>query len=296
MTVAEATRLEEDLRRAASAVRDASALLITAGAGMGVDSGLPDFRGPEGFWAAYPAYRDLGLRFEELANPSWFETDPELAWGFYGHRLGLYRRTTPHPGFLVLRRWAEAATDGGHVFTSNVDGQFQRAGFSEETVLECHGSLQWLQCLADCGQELFPAEAWDVDVDPKTFRARGKLPACPACGSLARPNVLMFADGGWNPERTLRQEEQLREWLAHAARSPRARFVIVECGAGTGVPTVRMFGESTAARLGATLVRINLREPAVPLPRAGSLDMATALSLPMGAREGLYEIDKRLTR
>jgi NAD-dependent SIR2 family protein deacetylase len=294
MTVTE--RLQEDLTLAASAVREATAVLITAGAGMGVDSGLPDFRGPEGFWAAYPAYRQLGLRFEELANPSWFESDPELAWGFYGHRLGLYRRTIPHAGFLVLRRWADAAADGGHVFTSNVDGQFQRAGFPEEGVLECHGSLQWLQCLAGCGQELFPADTWDVDVDPVTFRARGSLPICPACRSLARPNVWMFGDGGWDAERTLAQEENLREWLAHAASSPRARLVIVECGAGTGVPTVRLFGEKTAARLGATLLRINLREPAVALPRAGGLQMATALSLPMGAREGLFEIDRRSAR
>ena len=51
---------------AARAVDEAEALVVTAGAGMGVDSGLPDFRGPEGFWRAYPAFRELGLRFEEL--------------------------------------------------------------------------------------------------------------------------------------------------------------------------------------------------------------------------------------
>src|SRR5690348_10067591 len=78
-------------RQAARAIADADAMLIAAGAGMGVDSGLPDFRGPEGFWRAYPAFAALGLRFEEVANPSWFRRDPALAWGFYGHRLNLYR-------------------------------------------------------------------------------------------------------------------------------------------------------------------------------------------------------------
>ena len=85
--------------------REATALLIGAGAGMGVDSGLPDFRGNEGFWEAYPPFAKLGLSFMELANPGWFESDPALAWGFYGHRLESYRRTVPHRGFEVLREW-----------------------------------------------------------------------------------------------------------------------------------------------------------------------------------------------
>ena len=88
--------MDELLDRAAQAVATADALLITAGAGMGVDSGLPDFRGDEGFWRAYPPFKRLGLSFVDLANPRWFEDDPELAWGFYGHRLNLYRATTPH--------------------------------------------------------------------------------------------------------------------------------------------------------------------------------------------------------
>src|SRR3954452_22577971 len=102
----------EAVARAADAVRQAGALLLTAGAGMGVDSGLPDFRGPEGFWRAYPPYRRLGLRFEQLANPEAFARDPHLAWGFYGHRLALYRATRPHEGFAILRRWGEAMAGG----------------------------------------------------------------------------------------------------------------------------------------------------------------------------------------
>src|ERR1700744_4508975 len=90
------------IARAAGWIRNADALLITAGAGMGVDSGLPDFRGNEGLWRAYPAIARLGLRFEQLANPSWFNRDPHLAWGFYGHRLNLYRATIPHDGFSIL--------------------------------------------------------------------------------------------------------------------------------------------------------------------------------------------------
>ena len=75
------------------ALHSSEALLIGAGAGMGVDSGLPDFRGKEGFWKAYPPLAKLGIRFEEMANPKWFQDDPDLAWGFYGHRLHQYRNT-----------------------------------------------------------------------------------------------------------------------------------------------------------------------------------------------------------
>src|SRR5215218_7251374 len=114
--------IDVELQLAAALIAEAEALLVCAGAGMGVDSGLPDFRGPKGFWRAYPPYRALGLRFEELADPVHFDADPELAWGFYGHRLALYRGTVPHAGFGVLLRWAQERPT--FVFTSNVDGQF----------------------------------------------------------------------------------------------------------------------------------------------------------------------------
>src|SRR5439155_19501480 len=132
------------LQAAADAIRAAEALLIGAGAGMGVDSGLPDFRGPEGFWKAYPPFR--GRQFAELSTPHWFRTDPALAWGFFGHRLNLYRAATPHAGFANLRGWVERPPLGYFVFTSNVDGQFQKAGFPEDRLLECHGSIHYLQC------------------------------------------------------------------------------------------------------------------------------------------------------
>ena len=101
-------RARAGLERAAQDIMSAEAILIGAGAGMGVDSGLPDFRGGQGFWQAYPPYEKLGLDFVTLANPRWFRDDPMLAWGFYGHRLMLYRQTEPHGGFAILRRWMRA--------------------------------------------------------------------------------------------------------------------------------------------------------------------------------------------
>jgi NAD-dependent SIR2 family protein deacetylase len=236
---------------------------------MGVDSGLPDFRGPEGFWRAYPAYARLGLDFQSLANPRWFATDPALAWGFYGHRLNLYRRTRPHPGFAILRRWGEGKPRGAFVFTSNIDGQFQRAGFAAERVFEIHGAIEWLQCTR-CAAAPWPAPPEEIAVDPESFRAAGALPACPGCGALARPNVLMFGDGDWDGARSDAQEARLEGWLRGATR-----VAVVECGAGTAVPSVRMFSERLA-RFGAALVRINLREPEVPPGHVGIVAGALA--------------------
>jgi NAD-dependent SIR2 family protein deacetylase len=267
--------------RAAAAVASADALLICAGAGMGVDSGLPDFRGPDGFWRAYPAARRLGLRFEELADPRWFAEDPALAWGFYGHRLNLYRATVPHTGFEVLRRWASSLPFGAFVFTSNVDGQFQRAGFLEEQVAECHGSIHHMQCHAGCGVEAWSADGVRVDVDEAELRASPPLPTCPRCGGLARPNILMFGDLAWDASRTAAQERRLEGWLADL-RDAAARLVVVCLGAGKAIPSVRFVAERTTRRHAGALIRINPRESDVP---------SGQISLPTGARAGLAAID-----
>jgi len=246
---------------------------------MGVDSGLPDFRGATGFWNAYPPYARMGLRFEQLANPVWFERDPALAWGFYGHRRNLYRATVPHEGFAILRRWAARARRGAFVFTSNVDGQFQRAGCADERIVEVHGAIDWMQCTRGCGVGIFAAGGDRVAVDEETLRAGEPFPSCPSCGNLARPNVLMFGDGDWDESRFEGQRGHMERWFAGLGD---ANVTVVECGAGTAVPTVRAFSERVARLARGTLVRINVREPDVP---RGGVGMAA------GALEALRAID-----
>ena len=253
----------EALRAAAGTIAGAGALLITAGAGMGVDSGLPDFRGREGFWRAYPALRAEGLELYDIACPEAFASRPRLAWGFYGHRLNLYRDAPPHPGFAILRRWAGRLPGGAFVFTSNVDGQFQRAGFAEDGVYECHGSIHHLQCAAPCCGDIWPADGLRPRVDAARCRLCSALPGCPHCGGLARPNILLFGDGQWLPARSDRQRARLRGWLAQVERP-----VVLELGAGTAIPTVRRFGES----LGVPLLRINPEDAQVG--GAGQLSIA----------------------
>jgi len=280
------TAPDQAIARAAEAIARADALLVTAGAGMGVDSGLPDFRGDQGFWRAYPPYQRLGLSFVDLANPRWFDEDAALAWGFYGHRLNLYRATTPHDGYARLRTWTAGRAQGGYVLTSNVDGQFQRAGFDPGRIVECHGTIDVWQCQGDCGVGLFDAPVAELAVDPRTFRASAPLPTCVRCGGAVRPNVLMFGDGAWDETRTMAQQRGLERWLV-ALGASRARLTIVECGAGTAVPTIRATGEALAHRMGATLIRINPREPDAP---------AGAISIPLGAAEALAHLDAALFR
>ena len=270
--------LSDDIKRAAAAIQEAEALLIGAGAGMGVDSGLPDFRGPEGFWRAYPALR--GYRFEEMANPDWFSRDPARAWGFYGHRLNLYRQTVPHEGFAILKAWSQTRTTA--IFTSNVDGQFQKAGFAEEQICECHGSIHWLQELhPGYTGTIWSAEDVTVTVDEGTIRAADPLPRHPTSGALLRPNILMFGDPHWLHQRTEAQQDRLDAWAAALAGR---RLAIIEIGAGTAIPSVRSFCERMRKRSG-TLIRINPREPQGP---------KGTISLAMGGRAALAAINALL--
>ena len=275
--------IDKLLNRAAAAIAEADAILIGAGAGMGVDSGLPDFRGPQGFWRAYPPYERLGLNFVAVANPRWFVDDPELAWGFYGHRMGLYRRTKPHEGFAILRRWADRMPHGGFVFTSNVDGHFQRPA-STGSIVEVHGTIEGMQCMSRCGIGIFPSDPFEVEIDEETMRAIPPLPACPSCGGPTRPNILMFGDRGWDSSRTEDQRRRLGEWLEDLGA---ASVVIIELGAGLAVPTIQIMSEDFTDRPGGTLIRINPREPAVPPGH---------IALPSGALPALRILDVLLGR
>jgi NAD-dependent SIR2 family protein deacetylase len=274
---------ELQIQQAADIIGDADALIIGAGAGMGVDSGLPDFRGNEGFWRVYPALAKANLNFMEVANPRTFSRDPSLAWGFYGHRLNLYRQTTPHGGFGILRKWSERMPLGARIFTSNVDGQFQKAGFSEEHIHECHGSIHHLQCSNECDSGVWSVADFKPEVDDETCRMLNLPPSCPSCGSRARPNILMYGDWNWLEQRSQTQRQREARWLGSISEA-RARVVIVELGAGTAIPSVRHFSHHICYEYGARLIRINPREPQVPSSRdvgiaTGSLESLRGIDL-----------------
>ena len=72
------------IAQACDHIKKNKALIITCGAGMSVDSGLPDFRGPKGFYKCYPEIEKMNLTFNQCANPNFFSKFPKMAWYFYG--------------------------------------------------------------------------------------------------------------------------------------------------------------------------------------------------------------------
>lgn len=269
----------QNIAEAKKIIEDADAILITAGAGMGVDSGLPDFRGNEGFWRAYPPIAKLGLSFSQMANPSWFETNPQLAWAFYGHRLNLYRNTLPHEGFKILLELVKAKDNNYFIFTSNVDGQFQKAGFDENKIYEVHGSIHYLQCTKYCqNNDIWSARNTHIKIDIDNFLA-DNIPRCPYCQKVARPNILMFGDWFWNDRRATIQEAKYIKWLKEFTIFHK-KLAIIEIGAGSSIPTVRREGEHyTKKYSNIKLIRIN--------PNESELNGANGYSIEKGGLEGL---------
>ena len=273
----------EALVRAANVVAEADALLIGAGAGLGVDAGLPDFRSPRGFWRAYPPAETLGFCYEDVASGPWFEEDPAMAWGFIAHCAELFASSAPHEGYEILRRWAGDREDCW-VYTSNIDRHFYEAGFDPEKITEIHGFRGVLQCVVPCTRQTWPASLLGLQVDAATLRLTSPAPRCPHCGALARPNTLMFNDQKWIGDGTREQEERLTDWLQEQLRLER-RVAVIELGAGTVVPNVRFQCERYAQGFGTPLIRINPGEPQVP---------EGAISLPLGALEALRGINALL--
>ena len=115
----------------------------------------------------------------------------------------------------------------------------------------------------------------------KNFQARN-IPLCPNCNEVARPNILMFGDWSWNERRSNTQEQRYKKWIKQIERLNQ-KLAIIEMGAGTAIPTVRMVGDNLSKRLpNASLIRINPRESEVALVKNILLDC--------GALDGLKKI------
>lgn len=265
------------IRAIHKAIEEAESVIITAGAGMGIDSGLPDFRGKEGLWKAYPALAEMHLNFAEMANPSWFFEKPEVAWAFYGHRLHQYNTTKPHVGFDMLLDYVKSKNDNYFIVTSNVDGAFQKAGFDPMKIREKHGAIYKLQCINGCRSDIWPADYGSVVVDEEAFKAR-KMPTCPYCGKVARPNILMFGDYGWLCDREEMQRHHFNSWMEGVSKKEQ-KLLIIEAGAGIDLPSIRRLSESLKSQYRkADLIRINPRHSEVP---------DGAFGLAMGGLEGI---------
>ena len=156
----------------AELIRDEQPCVVLTGAGVSTESGIPDFRSAGGVWAQYDPY--------EVASIDGFRRDPERVWEFYGRRLGVLADAEPnaaHRALAALERRGLVQA----VITQNVDGLHGRAGSRD--VVEVHGSIATASC-GDCGVALERERV--VELLP--------VPRCPACGTVLKPDVVMFGE------------------------------------------------------------------------------------------------------
>ncbi len=226
--------------------RDGRVVALT-GAGVSAESGIPTFRGKEGYWT-------VGSREyhpQELAPHEAFRAKPWEVWAWYLYRRGVCRAAEPNPGHHALVRWDAALTDRFALVTQNVDGLHRRAGSPAARTFPIHGDIGLLRCADDC-----VLDRWPIGDDvpalargqavPETVRARL---VCPRCGGMARPHVLWFDESYDEPRFHL---DTVRRLATRAAL-----LVVVGTSAQTNLPWQVV---TLAARAGATIVDINVED------------------------------------
>jgi NAD-dependent deacetylase len=233
--------------------RDARITVLT-GAGVSAASGVPTFRGPDGWWKHF--------RPEALATPQAFASDPRLVWEWYDWRRQRIAACRPNAAHEVLAAWS-ARFRNFTLITQNVDGLHERAG--ARGVLRMHGSIWDVACWSRCEQS--PAR-WIHDVVPLIEIP----PHCPYCRGLLRPGVVWFG-------------EPLDPDVFARCHDATACDVFLTVGTSAIVhPAASLIDE--ARRRGACTVEINLE----PTPVSARVDIAIQGS----AEQVLPEIDRRL--
>lgn len=219
-----------DARRVVVATRQALAdggqLLVVTGAGLSADSGIPTFRGEEGYWRK----DGRNHRPEELATAAAFRRDPDLVWPWYLYRRGVCRAASPNPAHQALAGLATALGPRMTLLTQNVDGLHLRAGSPAERTFEIHGNIDFARCAKAChpGRWPLPADLRLFGRDDALDHATRAALRCPRCGGLARPHVLWFDES--YDEANYRWDSSIR-----AARSASVLWVVGSSGA-TNLP------------------------------------------------------------
>jgi NAD-dependent deacetylase len=178
------TRGEDDaaVARAASILRSSRRVLVFTGAGISTESGIPDFRGPDGLWTKVDP-DDFTIQR--------YLSDPELrarGWRMnqHGELWGARSTVRPNPAHYAVTRLWEAGRSVG-VVTQNVDGLHQASGLPDHAVAEVHGNVRKTHCI-HC-DALWPTEEVLGWVD------RGDAdPHCPRCGGVVKTTTVMFGE------------------------------------------------------------------------------------------------------
>ena len=161
--------------RIREALKAAKRVVFLGGAGVSVQSGIPDFRSPGGL---YSKRRADGLSYEELLSHDYFVRDPEGFYEFYWSSM-VNLQAKPNKAHLALAKYEkEHVLD---ILTQNIDGLHQAAGSTR--VYEIHGSTLHYHC-QNCGKEFALSE----------LRTKG-VPTCPRCGGIVKPDVVLYGEG-----------------------------------------------------------------------------------------------------
>jgi NAD-dependent deacetylase len=173
-------------------------VLVITGAGVSAESGIPTFRGKDGYWR--------NLDPIKLATPEAFARDPELVWQWYRERRQGIRNAHPNPGHEAIARLAQRAREFLLV-TQNVDDLHERAGLAKGEMVQIHGDIFITKCsrchFSYAGRGGSPKPPGAHAAEPENGRLRsivatserdGNLPRCPECDALMRPGVVWFGE------------------------------------------------------------------------------------------------------
>ncbi|HAS8538300.1 TPA: hypothetical protein I7730_00610 [Vibrio vulnificus] len=261
---------DKDRERLRKIVNCAESLLIFSGAGMsactlrpdhisrqGSDKYIPTFRDKAGFYNEFPFLEELDLDFTDVANPWAFEEQPHLAAGFYGLRLNMYRDSTPHEGYNLLREFGDSLPSDTWCITSNVDGHFKKAGFKNS--YEVHGNIYDWRCTDySCAKGREFCDVGPIDVNGVVSKSI-EPPSC-ECGRPLRPNIIMFDDMGYLHTKHNHQSSAYANHLNDLQGDIDANSIktmIVEIGAGESIPTIRLMAHRASRMLMTPVIRIN---------------------------------------
>lgn len=217
------------IEQCADMIVNAERVLFLTSAGMSADSGIPTFRDKAGYWKNFPPFKEKGLEAQELASPWAFQNVLPHAWAFYEWRRRNAHENQPHSGYEIINRWIDTRFDDAFVHTTNTDGYHIISGTPRDKVMEVHGSMWRLQCLAPCSRDFWDENSVPLcDLDYDRMEA-SNYPKCPNCDEIARPHILMFGD--WDYVGHEKQEENFARFTRKAVD------LVFLVGSSGGVPT-----------------------------------------------------------
>ncbi len=166
-------------------------VLWLTGAGISAESGIPTFRGKEGYWRV----GSRNYQPEELATRAAFQRMPEEVWAWYLYRRGVCQGAQPNAAHLALVNAEQRCGDRFLLVTQNVDGLHLRAGNTLDRTYQIHGNIDFMRCTKECLPAPVPIPD-GVELGWEKGRALGDqeldLLRCPSCGAMTRPHVLWF--------------------------------------------------------------------------------------------------------